>query len=64
VQRWMTWILGPEVYWLAVYGVTLLIARANVPPTEVGNQWMERISMWLLPLISVPLSFWLLSCSS
>jgi hypothetical protein len=57
VPRLITWLRGPELYWLGCYGATMLVARFNVPPTEAGNAWMESIGMWLLPLASVPLSF-------
>jgi hypothetical protein len=60
VQRLIGWVLGPELYWVAWYGLTVAVARLNVPPSEAGNAWLERIGMWLLPLVSVPLSFWLL----
>ena len=52
-------LLGPELYWLVVYGATRLLAVLNRPATDTGNRLLEQLGCWLLPLLSVPLSFWL-----
>ena len=49
-------LLGPELYWVLVYLGAVLFARQNLPPTEAGSRYLEKISM-LLPLVAVPLSF-------
>jgi hypothetical protein len=49
-------MLGPELFWLLVYGVTLGLARLNLPPSEAGNAWLERLA-WLLPLVAIPAAF-------
>jgi len=59
MSRLFQLLLGPELYWIGVYGVTVLFARRNLPATEAGNQFIERLG-WLLPLVSIPLSFWLM----
>ncbi|ANQ86196.1 hypothetical protein [Azoarcus olearius] len=53
-------LVGPELYWACVYGGTRLLARLNLPASELGNAWMERLGVWLLPLLAVPLAFWLI----
>jgi hypothetical protein len=58
VSRLLQLLLGPELCWLAVYGVTVVLARRNLPATEAGNQFIEQLG-WMLPLASIPLSFWL-----
>lgn len=50
------WLLGPELFWLLFYGVSLGIADLNLPPTEAGNGWLEHLA-WLLPLVAVPAGF-------
>lgn len=52
----LRWLSGPELCWLALYGLTVGLTRLNVPPSDAGNLWMERLGMWLLPLIGVPLA--------
>lgn len=59
MNRLSPYLLGPELYWLAMYGLTRLLARINLPVSDAGNAWMERLGAWLLPLVAVPLSFWL-----
>jgi len=51
-------LLGPELYWVIVYGITVWFTRQNVPPTEAGSRFLEKLG-WLIPLIAVPLSFFL-----
>lgn len=56
MTRRPAWLLGPELFWLLVYAVTVALARFNLPPTEAGNGWMEHLG-WLLPLVAVPAGF-------
>jgi hypothetical protein len=51
-------ILGPELYWVLVYLVAWWFTRQNLPPTEAGSRFLEKLG-WLLPLIAVPASFFL-----
>ena len=48
--------LGPELYWVVVYFITAWFTRRNVPPTEAGSRFLEKLG-WLIPLIAVPTSF-------
>lgn len=32
------------------------MAARNVPPTAMGNAWLERL-WWIIPLVGVPLTF-------
>lgn len=56
MTRRPAWLLGPELFWLLVYGATLGLASLNLPPTEAGNAWLERLA-WLLPLAAIPAAF-------
>jgi hypothetical protein len=49
-------LLGPELYWALIYLVAVWFARRNLPPSEEGSRFLERLSL-LLPLLVVPLSF-------
>lgn len=52
--------LAPELYWLAAWGFSALLAVLNRPASAFGNLWLERLGSYVLPLILVPLSFWLI----
>ena len=49
-------LVGPELYWILVYALTAWFTRQNVPPTEAGSRFLEKLG-WLIPLIAVPASF-------
>ena len=49
-------LTGPEIWWLIVYGATLMLGATNVPPTVEGNQRLEAIG-WLWGPVAVLLSF-------
>jgi hypothetical protein len=54
--RWMTWVLGPELFWLLVYVAMHVVAGRNQPPTEQGSAALE-VWWWLLAFVAVPLTF-------
>jgi len=56
VTRGLAWLLGPELFWLLACGATLLLCRLNLPPSETGNAWLERLA-WMLPLAAIPAAF-------
>jgi len=56
MNRALEWLLGPELYWFLIFLFTVLVARLNLPPTDLGNAWLERLG-WLLPLVAVPGAF-------
>ncbi len=56
MSRAFMWLWGPELYWFLFYVFTVLVARLNLPPTDLGNAWLERLG-WLLPLFAVPGAF-------
>jgi len=49
-------LVGPELYWVLVYLVAAWFTRQNVPPTEAGSRFLEKLG-WMIPLIAVPASF-------
>ena len=56
MNRWLSWLLGPELVWVLVYGVCAWFAARNHPPTEAGSQFIEKLA-WIIPLIAIPVSF-------
>lgn len=49
-------VLGPELYWLAIYLGFRWLAHRNVPPTAKGNSALNS-AVWLVAILAVPLSF-------
>lgn len=49
-------LAGPELYWVIVYFIAVWFTRQNVPPTEAGSRFLEKLG-WLIPLVAVPASF-------
>jgi len=56
MNRGVRWLIGPELFWLLTYGVTVGLTRLNLPPTATGNAWLERLA-WILPLAAIPAGF-------
>jgi hypothetical protein len=56
VNRYFAYILGPELTWVLLLIVTVLLVMRNEPSTEAGNQQLENIG-WFLPIVGVTLSF-------
>jgi len=56
VTATVRWILGPELFWLAVYALTHVAARYNEPASAAGNLLLKKLS-WALPVVAIPLSF-------
>lgn len=55
-NRITTFLLGPELSWLLMYGVMLLVIAPNQPPTESGNARLETAA-WYVLLLAVTVSF-------
>lgn len=62
-NRLLSWLPGPELYWLAVYLASRLLVTTTTRGNEAGIRLLER-SSWVLPLLTVPFAFalfyWLL----
>lgn len=56
MHRALSIVLGPELYWLALYFGFRWLAWRNVPPTDAGNVALNR-AVWLAAAAGVPLSF-------
>ncbi|MBK6903341.1 MAG: hypothetical protein IPH04_11165 [Saprospirales bacterium] len=56
MTRLLSYLPGPELYWLLVYGVILYLAVHNVPPTAKMDKLLLSL-YWVLPLIVIPLAF-------
>jgi hypothetical protein len=52
----MRLLIGPELYWVVVYFITAWFTRRNLPPTEAGSRFLEKLG-WLIPIIAVAASF-------
>ncbi|MEZ4960716.1 MAG: hypothetical protein R2830_12920 [Saprospiraceae bacterium] len=48
----MRYLLGPEIFWLLVYGGANLLAKANVPPTKPVDDFVENC-WFLVPLLAL-----------
>src|SRR5688572_75983 len=56
MNRWLSLILGPELYWIILYVVFRWLAARNVPPTASGNTTLNW-AIWLVATVGVLLSF-------
>ncbi|MGQ0620913.1 MAG: hypothetical protein ACT4QA_13485 [Panacagrimonas sp.] len=56
----MRWLMGPEAYWAAMGALCWLAGRINLAAGARGDPLLIQLGCWLLPLLTVPLSFWLL----
>ena len=55
-NRITTFLLGPELSWLLMYGLALLLVTPNQPPTEAGNVRLESLA-WYVLFAAIILSF-------
>lgn len=55
-NRITTFLLGPEISWLLMYGLALLLVMPNQPPTEAGNVRLESLA-WYVLFAAIVLSF-------
>jgi hypothetical protein len=55
-NRLLGWLLGPELYWFAVYLAGRLLAASTTRGDAAGITLLERAS-WIVPAITVPLAF-------
>ena len=55
-NRITTFLLGPELSWLLMYGLALLLVAPNHPPTEAGNVRLESLA-WYVLFAAIILSF-------
>lgn len=45
-------LLGPELFWLLLYGGAVLLAKANVPPTKAIDNFIDKL-WFLIPLLAL-----------
>ncbi|WP_375445871.1 hypothetical protein [uncultured Fibrella sp.] len=50
--RWLSILVGPELLWLLIYGIVVLLGRANYPPSQLLNDLLEGLSV-LIPGVTV-----------
>jgi len=56
MNRVLPFLLGPELYWIVVCGVTSWISRRGIAPDPAVTAQLDRF--WVvLPLVVVPLTF-------
>lgn len=48
-------LIGPELLWLALYGIVSLIAKANVPPVKAIDERLEHL--WFFVPLAALLTF-------
>jgi hypothetical protein len=56
VNRTAAYAAGPELIWVLLFALTVLLVSRNQPPTYAGNQRLELVG-WFLPWVGVVLSF-------
>ena len=52
MNRWLSVLLGPELYWIALYILFRWLAGRNVPPTAAGNTTLNW-AVWLVATFGV-----------
>jgi hypothetical protein len=48
----MRFLLGPELFWLLLYVAATLVAKANVPPSQAIDHFIDQCWFWI-PAISM-----------
>ncbi len=48
----MRYLIGPELFWLVIYGAANLLAKANVPPVKAIENIIDK-SYVLIPLLAL-----------
>ncbi|HEX8235966.1 MAG TPA: hypothetical protein VF600_08415 [Abditibacteriaceae bacterium] len=56
MNRYSTYILGPELIWALLFVAVSLLVAQNRPPTEAGSARLESL-LWLFSLGGVLVSF-------
>lgn len=55
-------LIGPEVYWVALYGILLVIIRLTHTPAKSMDGFLLSLP-YIVPLILIPVSFGLIALS-
>ena len=56
MNRVLSYVFGPEMYWAVMYVLARMAARRHLAPDPAITGWLDRY--WImLPLICVPLTF-------
>jgi hypothetical protein len=56
LTRYLSYLLGPEMFWLGICVFIWWLAARNVPPTKLGSEALEKW-WWWLAFAAVPLTF-------
>ncbi|GAA4454198.1 hypothetical protein GCM10023189_20370 [Nibrella saemangeumensis] len=60
MPRNLSFLIGPELFWLLMLGGATLLAQANVPPSKAVEAFMENLA-WYVPLAALLLfGLWLI----
>lgn len=52
-------LTGPELLWLLLVGVAVLIANANVPPSPGIDSFIEDLAYWIVIPVVLTFGLWL-----
>mgnify|MGYP001327155867 CR=1 FL=1 len=52
MPRYLQLLIGPELYWLALYGIVALLAKANTAPSYPVNKILDML-WWLVILAAI-----------
>ena len=56
MNRFWTFIVGPELYWVLIYAFIVFLIKTTNAPVKYMDDWWERLG-FIVPLILIPLSF-------
>ncbi len=45
LPRWASILIGPELFWILIYGAVTLLAKANDPPTPRVDNLLVNLSL-------------------
>lgn len=46
------YLIGPELFWLLIYGVAVYVAKANTPPVKSVDNFIDQCWFWI-PAVSM-----------
>lgn len=54
----MRYLIGPEILWLLAFGGAKLIAKANIPPTKIMDDFIEKCWFYVPLLVILCFILW------
>lgn len=54
----MRYLFGPELFWILIYGLSNLLASANVPPRKGLDNFIENCWLYIPLLAALTFALW------